>query len=104
MRGDTNNDHWWSNRGFVDDFNSKHHELLIASIRKNKPTIKVFNKSDLADPVLTEQWQNHFERDKGIKTLCVTRDQPDKIKQISSLCRKMISISDSKTCITDIKR
>lgn len=69
---------------------------MIDAIRKDKPTIKIFNKSDLADPVLTEKWQAYYERDKGIKTLCVTRDQPEKIKQISTLCRKMISISDAR--------
>jgi len=66
---------------------------MIASIRGDKPCIKVFNKSDLADPKLTEQWQHYFEQDKGIKTLCVNRNQPDKIKQISKLARKMINIS-----------
>ncbi|MEH6457292.1 MAG: ribosome biogenesis GTPase YlqF [Cocleimonas sp.] len=69
---------------------------MIASIRKDKPSIKIFNKSDLADPLLTEQWQAYYERDKGIKTLCFNRDQVDKIKQISSLCRKMIPISESR--------
>lgn len=69
---------------------------MIASIRKDKPCIKIFNKSDLADPELTQQWQDFYEQDKGIKTLCITRDQPEKIKQISSLCRKMIPISESR--------
>jgi ribosome biogenesis GTPase A len=69
---------------------------MIAAIRKDKPCIKIFNKSDLADPVLTEKWQQYFERDKGIKTLCVTRDHPEKIKQISTLCRKMIPMSDAR--------
>ena len=69
---------------------------MIAAIRKDKPCIKIFNKSDLADQVLTEKWQQYFERDKGIKTLCVTRDQPEKIKQISTFCRKMIPMSDTR--------
>jgi len=69
---------------------------MIEAIRKDKPTIKIFNKSDLADPILTEQWQAYYERDKGIKTLLVTRDQPDKIKQISTFCRSMINISDAR--------
>ncbi len=69
---------------------------MIASIRGDKPCIKVFNKSDLADPKLTEQWQHYFEQDKGIKTLCVNRNQPDKIKQISRLACKMINISDTR--------
>jgi len=69
---------------------------MIASIRKDKPCIKVFNKSDLADPELTQQWQDYYEQNQGIKTLCVTRDEPEKIKQISNLARKMISISDAR--------
>ena len=69
---------------------------MIASIRKDKPCIKVFNKSDLADPELTQQWQDYYEKNQGIKTLCVTRDEPDKIKQISQLARNMIHISDTR--------
>jgi len=67
---------------------------MIAELRKDKPCIKIFNKSDLADSKLTQQWQDYYEQDKGIKTLCITRDQPEKIKQISALCRKMIPISE----------
>ncbi|GAA0397595.1 ribosome biogenesis GTPase YlqF [Cocleimonas flava] len=73
---------------------------MIAAIRNSStrdiPCIKIFNKSDLADPELTEKWQAYYERDKGIKTLCVSREQPEKIKQISSLCRKMVTISDAR--------
>ena len=69
---------------------------MIAKIRGDKPCIKIFNKTDLADPSLTQQWQAYFEQDKGIKTLCLSRDQPDKVKQISSLARKMIAISDAR--------
>ncbi len=69
---------------------------MLAKLRGNKPCIKVFNKTDLADPVLTEQWQAYYEQDKGVKTLCVSRNQTDRIKQISTLARKMISISDAR--------
>ena len=73
---------------------------MIAAIRNSSareiPCIKIFNKSDLADPELTEKWQQYYERDKGVKTLCVSRDQPEKVKQISSLCRKMVTISDAR--------
>ena len=69
---------------------------MIAAIRGEKPCIKLFNKSDLADPDLTQQWQAYYEQDQGIKTLCVTRNEPDKIKQIATLCRKMIPRSDNR--------
>ena len=67
---------------------------MLAKIRGDKPCIKIFNKVDLADPLLTIAWQQYYERDKGIKTLCLTREQPDKIQQISQLARKMICISE----------
>jgi len=69
---------------------------MIASLRKDKPCIKIFNKTDLADNDLTQQWQNYYEQDKGIKTLCISRDQSDKIKQISALCRKMIPVTENR--------
>ena len=69
---------------------------MLAKLRCNKPCIKVFNKTDLADPTLTEQWQAYYEQDKGVKTLCVSRNQTDRIKQISTLARKMVSISDAR--------
>lgn len=69
---------------------------MLAKLRGNKPCIKVFNKTDLADPTLTEQWQAYYEQNKGVKTLCVSRNQTDRIKQISTLARKMVSISDAR--------
>ena len=69
---------------------------MLAKIRGTKPCIKIFNKVDLADPELTQVWQQYYEQDKGIKTLCISRDQVDKIQQISQLARKMISISDAR--------
>jgi len=67
---------------------------MIASIRGDKPCLKIFNKADLADSQLTQDWQDYFEKDKGIKTLTISRDQPEKIKQIATICRNMISRSD----------
>ncbi len=63
---------------------------LLATLRGKKPCIRVLSKTDLADPVATLLWQNHLEREQGVKTLAVTTQQPDKIKQIIQLCHKMI--------------
>ncbi|MBK8815882.1 MAG: ribosome biogenesis GTPase YlqF [Methylococcaceae bacterium] len=63
---------------------------LLAKLRGIKPCIKILNKSDLADPDLTRQWQSYFDQEKGIKTLAVSMDQTDKIKQLSELCRKLL--------------
>ena len=63
---------------------------MLSQIRGNKPCIKVLSKSDLADPVITEQWQTYLEQEQNVKTIAVTVDQPDKIRQLTDLCHKMV--------------
>lgn len=63
---------------------------MLASLRGDKPIIRVLNKTDLADPVLTRIWQAHLEQEQGVKTLAVCTQQPEKIKQIIELCGKML--------------
>lgn len=62
----------------------------LAKLRGDKPCIKVFSKSDLADDSRTQQWQDYLEREKGVKTLAVAMNQLDKIKQLNSLCHKLV--------------
>lgn len=54
-----------------------------------KPIIKVINKTDLADPIMTQQWQDYFETQENVKALAVSLHQPEKIKKIISLCRQL---------------
>ena len=67
----------------------------IAAMRGDKPCIKVLSKTDLADPDATAQWQEHLEREKGVKTFATTTEQPAKMKQILDLCRKMLPERDA---------
>ncbi len=62
----------------------------IAELRGDKPCIKVLSKTDLADPEMTAQWQEYFERQKGVKTIGITTEQPAKTKQLVELCKKML--------------
>jgi ribosome biogenesis GTPase A len=62
---------------------------MLAKLRGDKPCIKVLNKSDLADPDLTQRWQTYLEQDQGVKTLALSIDQASKTKQLSELCRKL---------------
>ena len=63
---------------------------MLDKLRGDKPTIRVLNKCELADPELTAIWQSHMEQQVGVKTLAVTTQQPDKIRQISALCARML--------------
>jgi ribosome biogenesis GTPase A len=55
----------------------------------NKPIIKVMNKTDLADPQITKVWCDYLDKQQGIKSLPVTSSQPEQVKKIISLCRKL---------------
>jgi ribosome biogenesis GTPase A len=63
---------------------------MLATLRGDKPCIKILSKSDLADPEMTRQWQTYLEQEQGVKTLAVTIEHPEKIRQLPDLCHKML--------------
>ncbi|WP_019615222.1 ribosome biogenesis GTPase YlqF [Psychromonas ossibalaenae] len=63
---------------------------LIASIREKTPCIKVLNKSDLADPEITEKWITYMEQEEGIKALAITTSKIEQVHQITKLCEQML--------------
>lgn len=63
---------------------------MLARLCANKPRIKVLNKSDLADPAITLQWQSYFDRETNVRTLALTTEQPEKMRQIQELCHAMM--------------
>jgi ribosome biogenesis GTPase A len=63
---------------------------LVNQFKASKPSIKILNKSDLADPKITQAWQAYFEKDEHIKTLALSANQDSRAKTISSLCRKLV--------------
>jgi ribosome biogenesis GTPase A len=63
---------------------------LIAHIRENTPCIKVLNKSDLADPEITQQWIEYLEQEQGIKALAITTSKTEQVHQITKLCEQML--------------
>ncbi len=62
---------------------------MIEEIRGEKPTIKILNKSDLADPKLTQQWQHYLEQTKQVKTLAFNAQQTNKREQILALIKQL---------------
>lgn len=63
---------------------------MLSQIRGDKPCIKVLSKSDLADPELTKIWQDYLEQQKNVKTLALTTEQPERIRDLLALCQKMV--------------
>lgn len=65
---------------------------MLATLRGDKPCIKVLNKGDLADPVTTELWQHHLEREQRVKSLAISCQQPATTKQLPQLCRQLFPV------------
>ena len=63
---------------------------LIAELRQDKPTLKIFSKSDMADPVLTQVWQDEMEKTHNIKTLALSTQQADRKHLVLNQIKKMV--------------
>ena len=63
---------------------------MVASLRRDTPCIKILNKSDLADPQVTEQWVEHINRTSGMKAIAVNLKQPEKIRSILTMAPAMV--------------
>jgi ribosome biogenesis GTPase A len=61
---------------------------LLAKLRKEKPCIKLLNKSDLADPAVLSEWRERLEVDSSVRSLSCNH-QDTAIKNLPGLCRAM---------------
>lgn len=62
---------------------------LLAELRRNKPLIKVMNKNDLADPIVTKAWVRFFEQQSGVRALPLSAKQHREVLQLPKLCLRL---------------
>ena len=67
---------------------------LVDELRSNRPCITLLNKSDLADPTTTKKWQQHFERERGVKAIAIVAEKKGEaknlIQKISQVAKTML--------------
>ncbi|MFT5398021.1 MAG: ribosome biogenesis GTPase A [Gammaproteobacteria bacterium] len=69
---------------------------MLTQLRKDKPSVKLLNKADLADPQVLQQWQDHLELQSGVKTLVCS--QLDEVaNRLPVLCRSMIPARENRS-------
>ncbi len=64
---------------------------LVASLRGDRPSLKILNKSDLADPAVTARWLQYLEQEKGVKAIALTQKQPAEVQRVLGQCRSMLA-------------
>jgi len=63
---------------------------MIEQIRKDKPTIKLLNKADLADPERTDVWQAHFEQESSVRTLSINAQKGEIRQQLLKMIKELV--------------
>ncbi|MBI4755959.1 MAG: ribosome biogenesis GTPase YlqF [Betaproteobacteria bacterium] len=64
---------------------------MIHGLRRarNRPCLKVLNKSDLADPAVTRAWMAHFDRQPGVKAVALSAKKPAEVARLPGLCQDL---------------
>src|SRR3954451_17140946 len=63
---------------------------VVAELRNQKPCIKVLNKSDLADPSVTEAWLRYFSTNETVVAIALTTTHPSEAKtRIPQICKSL---------------
>lgn len=63
---------------------------VIEQFRGSKPGLKILAKSDLADPVITEQWLTHFRQQPDMQAIAVTTQEPEQMRKLVGVCKQLL--------------
>lgn len=64
---------------------------LVDQLRKGKPTLKILNKSDLADEARSKAWLEYFNGLDDTRAIMLDQSQKKQINRISEICKQMAS-------------
>ena len=62
---------------------------MLAELRKETPSIRLLNKSDLADPDVTARWLEALSRDEGASALDISATENSDIRRLPGLCKTL---------------
>lgn len=62
------------------------HELRL---HRQRPCLKLLNKSDIADPAATKAWLDYFNRQPGVKAVAISSKKAGEVARIPSLCQSL---------------
>jgi ribosome biogenesis GTPase A len=64
---------------------------LIRELREHRqrPCLKILNKSDLADPAATQAWLNYFNQQPNVQAVALSCKKPGEAAKVPNLCLKL---------------
>jgi ribosome biogenesis GTPase A len=58
-------------------------------LQRQRPCLKVLNKADLADPVATRAWIDHYNRQHGVRAVALSCRKPGDATRLPMLCQAL---------------
>jgi ribosome biogenesis GTPase A len=67
------------------------HNPMIEELRlfRQRPCLKILNKTDLADPAATQAWLNFYNKQPGVKAVALSCKKPGDAAKVAGLCRSL---------------
>lgn len=59
-------------------------------LHRQRPCLKILNKSDLADPAATKEWIDFFNNQPGINAIALSCKNPAEVAKIPAICQKIV--------------
>ena len=56
-------------------------------LHRQRPCLKLLNKSDLADPVVTQAWLDFYNSQPGVKAVAISSKKPGEAARVPALCK-----------------
>ena len=56
-------------------------------LHRQRPCLKLLNKSDLADPAVTQAWLDYYNSQPGVKAVAISSKKPGEAARVPSLCK-----------------
>jgi ribosome biogenesis GTPase A len=55
-------------------------------VHRQRPCLKILNKTDLADPAATKAWLDYYNSQKGVKAVALSCKKPGDVAKVPNLC------------------
>ena len=62
---------------------------LLADMTGHKPTLKILNKQDVADPARTEQWLAHYNAQPGTRAIALQASSAAATQSLATACHAL---------------
>ena len=56
-------------------------------LHRQRPCLKLLNKSDLADPEVTQAWLDYYNTQPGVKAVAISSKKPGEAARVPNLCK-----------------